>query len=115
MTRSYYRGAAGALLVYDITSRESFNALSAWLTDARSLASPNIVILMVTYRSDIVILMVTYRSLASPQHRHTHGNAPLTGVAQHNHTHGNAPFTGLSQYRHTHGNAPLTDIPVHNQ
>ena len=49
MTRSYYRGAAGALLVYDITSRESFNALSAWLADARSLASPNIVILMVRW------------------------------------------------------------------
>ena len=47
VTRSYYRGAAGALLVYDITSRESFNALTAWLADARSLASPNIVILMV--------------------------------------------------------------------
>ena len=52
MTRSYYRGAAGALLVYDITSRESFNALSAWLADARSLASPNIVILMVRRERD---------------------------------------------------------------
>ncbi|KAF0297240.1 Ras-related protein Rab-4B [Amphibalanus amphitrite] len=53
VTRSYYRGAAGALLVYDITSRESFNALSAWLTDARSLASPNIVILMVGNKKDL--------------------------------------------------------------
>merc|ERR1712112_479411 len=35
VTRSYYRGAAGALLVYDITSRESFNCLTNWLTDAR--------------------------------------------------------------------------------
>ena len=32
----------GALLVYDITSRETFNALSNWLTDARTLASPGI-------------------------------------------------------------------------
>ncbi len=31
---------SGALLVYDITSRETFNALSNWLTDARTLASP---------------------------------------------------------------------------
>jgi len=53
VTRSYYRGAAGALLVYDITSRESFNALTAWLTDARSLASPNIVILMVGNKKDL--------------------------------------------------------------
>merc|ERR1711874_118615 len=53
VTRSYYRGAAGALLVYDITSRESFNALSNWLTDARTLASPAIVILLVGNKEDL--------------------------------------------------------------
>ena len=51
VTRSYYRGAAGALLVYDVSSRETFNCLTAWLTDARTLASPAIVILLVTLRS----------------------------------------------------------------
>lgn len=53
VTRSYYRGAAGALLVYDIASRESYNALANWLADARSLASPNIVVLMVGNKSDL--------------------------------------------------------------
>lgn len=53
VTRSYYRGAAGALLVYDTTSRDSFNALSAWLNDARTLASPNIVILLVGNKRDL--------------------------------------------------------------
>lgn len=53
VTRSYYRGAAGALLVYDITSRDSFNALSNWLRDARTLASPNIVILLVGNKKDM--------------------------------------------------------------
>lgn len=53
VTRSYYRGAAGALLVYDTTSRDSFNALSAWLNDARTLASPNIVILLVGNKKDL--------------------------------------------------------------
>lgn len=53
VTRSYYRGAAGALLVYDITSRDSFNALSNWLRDARSLAGPNIVILLVGNKKDL--------------------------------------------------------------
>ena len=53
VTRSYYRGAAGALLVYDITSRESFNTLTNWLTDARTLASPQIVILMVGNKKDL--------------------------------------------------------------
>nr|CAD7405822.1 unnamed protein product [Timema cristinae]CAD7432570.1 unnamed protein product [Timema monikensis] len=53
VTRSYYRGAAGALLVYDITNRESFNALSNWLSDARTLASPNIIILLVGNKKDL--------------------------------------------------------------
>ena len=53
VTRSYYRGAAGALLVYDITSRESFNSLANWLTDARTLASPSIVILLVGNKKDL--------------------------------------------------------------
>ncbi|KAH8314338.1 hypothetical protein KR059_002969, partial [Drosophila kikkawai] len=53
VTRSYYRGAAGALLVYDATSRDSFNALTNWLNDARTLASPNIVILLVGNKKDL--------------------------------------------------------------
>lgn len=53
VTRSYYRGAAGALLVFDITNRDSFNSLPDWLNDARSLASPNIVILLVGNKKDL--------------------------------------------------------------
>jgi small GTP-binding protein len=35
VTKSYYRGTAGALLVYDITSRETYNHLTNWVADAR--------------------------------------------------------------------------------
>uniref|UniRef100_A0A914WFJ2 Small monomeric GTPase n=1 Tax=Plectus sambesii TaxID=2011161 RepID=A0A914WFJ2_9BILA len=53
VTRSYYRGAAGALLVFDVTSRESYNALLQWLTDARSLASPHIAVILVGNKKDL--------------------------------------------------------------
>jgi len=53
VTRSYYRGAAGALLVYDITSRDSYNHLSTWLEDARTLASAGIVIILVGNKKDL--------------------------------------------------------------
>lgn len=53
VTRSYYRGAAGALLVYDISSRETYNALNNWLTDARTLASADIVIVLVGNKKDL--------------------------------------------------------------
>ncbi|KAG8855624.1 Chitin synthase, class 2 [Tulasnella sp. 330] len=52
VTRSYYRGAAGALLVYDITSRSSFQNLSRWLTDARALGSPHLVTVLVGNKCD---------------------------------------------------------------
>ncbi|XP_035313548.1 ras-related protein Rab-4B isoform X1 [Cricetulus griseus] len=61
VTRSYYRGAAGALLVYDITSRETYNSLAAWLTDARTLASPNIVVILCGNKKDLELeLEVTF-------------------------------------------------------
>lgn len=53
VTKSYYRGAAGALLVYDISSRESYNALGTWLSDAQSLANPNLVVLLVGNKKDL--------------------------------------------------------------
>lgn len=53
ITRSYYRGAAGALLVYDITRRETFNHLSAWLEDAREHANPNMTVMLIGNKSDL--------------------------------------------------------------
>ncbi|OEH77990.1 Ras family domain-containing protein [Cyclospora cayetanensis] len=53
VTRSYYRGAAGALLVYDISNRESYNHLINWLADARSLARADISIAIVGNKIDV--------------------------------------------------------------
>ncbi|XP_078490061.1 ras-related protein Rab-4B [Ciona intestinalis] len=53
VTRSYYRGAAGAILCYDITRRDTFNSLTDWLTDAKTLASPNIVIVLCGNKKDL--------------------------------------------------------------
>ncbi|KAH0542978.1 hypothetical protein FGG08_002666 [Glutinoglossum americanum] len=53
VSRSYYRGAAGALLVYDIASHPSFASLPTFLNDARALASPNLTLLLVGNKSDL--------------------------------------------------------------
>lgn len=53
ITRSYYRDAAGALLVYDITRRESFNHLSRWLEEARQNGNPNMTIMLIGNKSDL--------------------------------------------------------------
>ena len=53
ITRSYYRGAAGALLVYDITRRETFNHLTSWLDDARQHSNSNMTIMLIGNKSDM--------------------------------------------------------------
>lgn len=53
MTRSYYRGAAGAILVYDVTSRSTFEGLTKWLEDIRALASDHIEIVLVGNKLDL--------------------------------------------------------------
>jgi len=53
VTRSYYRGAAGAMLVYDVTRRVSFNHLTSWLTDARNLTHPNTIIMLIGNKKDL--------------------------------------------------------------
>lgn len=53
ITRSYYRGAAGALLVYDITRRETFTHLSRWLEEARQNGNPHMCIMLIGNKSDL--------------------------------------------------------------
>ncbi|KAI9172217.1 GTP-binding ypt4 [Paramyrothecium foliicola] len=53
VSRSYYRGAAGAILVYDITSHTSFRAIQPFLNDARALASPNLSLMLVGNKLDL--------------------------------------------------------------
>jgi len=53
VSRSYYRGAAGAILVYDVSSLASFNALPTFLSDARALASPNLTVILAGNKSDL--------------------------------------------------------------
>ncbi|EIM89650.1 ras-domain-containing protein [Stereum hirsutum FP-91666 SS1] len=53
ITRSYYRGAAGCLLVYDITSRQSFLNARTWLEDVRKHADPHLTCILVGNKSDL--------------------------------------------------------------
>jgi GTPase SAR1 family protein len=53
VSRSYYRGAAGAILVYDITSHPTFTNLQPFLNDARALASPNLTLILAGNKVDL--------------------------------------------------------------
>ncbi|VEL43761.1 unnamed protein product [Protopolystoma xenopodis] len=47
------RGAAGALVVYDIACRETFNHVADWIASARELARPELVIILVGNKVDL--------------------------------------------------------------
>lgn len=53
ITRSYYRGAAGCLLVYDVTSRQSFENARSWLADVRAHADPHLTCILVGNKVDL--------------------------------------------------------------
>jgi Ras-related protein Rab-2A len=53
ITRSYYRGACGALLVFDVTNRSSFQSLQGWLDDARANCNVPITVMLVGNKSDL--------------------------------------------------------------
>lgn len=53
ITSAYYRGAVGALLVYDITKPQTFVNVERWLKELREHADDDIVIMLVGNKSDL--------------------------------------------------------------
>eukprot|EP00123_Amoebidium_parasiticum_P014037 comp22292_c1_seq1/m.33056 comp22292_c1_seq1/g.33056 ORF comp22292_c1_seq1/g.33056 comp22292_c1_seq1/m.33056 type:complete len:203 (-) comp22292_c1_seq1:346-954(-) len=49
----YYRGAQAAIVVYDITSTETFNRAKSWVKELQRQASPNIVIALAGNKADL--------------------------------------------------------------
>lgn len=53
VSRSYYRGAAGAILVYDIASAATLEQCGTFLDDARALASPQLTVVLAGNKVDL--------------------------------------------------------------
>ncbi|WWC73772.1 uncharacterized protein I206_107744 [Kwoniella pini CBS 10737] len=53
ITSAYYRGAVGALLVYDIAKHSTYENVTRWLKELRDHADANIVIMLVGNKSDL--------------------------------------------------------------
>ncbi|KAF3773652.1 Ras-related protein [Nymphaea thermarum] len=53
VTSAYYRGAVGAMLVYDMTKRQSFDHVARWLEELRGHADKNIVIMLIGNKCDL--------------------------------------------------------------
>lgn len=53
LARIYYRNATGAIIVYDITDRSSFERVVAWVKELRKMAEPGIAIVIAGNKSDL--------------------------------------------------------------
>ena len=60
ITRQYYRGISGAVLVYDLTSKSSFENLDRWLTEVSSCVNvvngrrdPKVILMLLGNKSDV--------------------------------------------------------------
>eukprot|EP00850_Spirogloea_muscicola_P000784 SM000003S11029 [mRNA] locus=s3:478165:479731:- [translate_table: standard] len=53
VTSVYYRGALGALLVYDISRRSTFDNVSQWLREIRCQGDSNLVVMLVGNKTDL--------------------------------------------------------------
>ncbi|KAF9621836.1 hypothetical protein IFM89_028424 [Coptis chinensis] len=53
ITSAYYRGAVGALLVYDVTRHATFENTERWLKELRDHTDPNIVVMLIGNKSDL--------------------------------------------------------------
>nr|GMD45580.1 Ras-related protein RABA5a [Ipomoea batatas] len=53
VTSAYYRGAVGALLVYDVSRRLTFESVGRWLSELQNHSDMNIVTILVGNKSDL--------------------------------------------------------------
>ena len=53
ITTSYYKGAKGAFIVYDITKKESFKNVDKWIKDLKEFGDEDVTILIVGNKCDL--------------------------------------------------------------
>jgi Rab family protein len=71
ITTAHYRRALGALLVYDVTQKNSFEGVKKWMEELRDHAEPDIVILLVGNKTDLLERNPESRQVSELQARQT--------------------------------------------
>ena len=51
--RTYYKGVAAAIIVYDVTQRQTFREVESWVQDCLLQCEPNTTLLLLGNKCDI--------------------------------------------------------------
>ena len=58
ITASYYKGASGAIITYDVTNISTFNNIERWIQEIKDCASKDLILLMIGNKTDLENLRV---------------------------------------------------------
>jgi len=92
ITASYYRGAHGIIIVYDVTERPTFINVERWMKEIQKYAKENVEIILIGNKSDLQDRQVTFeegKQLA------TNLNLPFLEVSAKNRTNVDETFKRL--------------------
>ncbi|CAD8116954.1 unnamed protein product [Paramecium sonneborni] len=64
IVRSYYRGSIGGILVFDVTSRQSFENITKWNKEIQSYACDKIEMTLIQMKSAIIIIIYIRRQVS---------------------------------------------------
>ena len=53
ITKNYYKGANGIILIYDVTNKQSYENVKNWLTQIKEEATPNVIIYLAGNKIDV--------------------------------------------------------------
>ena len=53
ITGAYYKGSKGALVVYDITQKKTFENIEKWVNDLKATGDPKITIILIGNKNDL--------------------------------------------------------------
>jgi len=56
ITAAYYKGAKGAMIVYDISKKESFNSVGKWYQEVQEFGDRNMSVVLIGNKSDLILL-----------------------------------------------------------
>jgi len=54
ITRSYYRSSAAALVVFDITRKESFRNVARWVEDVKNNSNRDVILVLIGNKCDLI-------------------------------------------------------------